>query len=423
MDEKPLKIAVIGAGVAGLTAAHLLQRKHHVTLYEKSPSLGGHANTIVIDNGPDKGTPIDTGFVVLNDRTDVNFHKLLNQLEVPVRDSDMSFGFYDEKSRLQYAGTNLNGLFAQRSRLWDPAFWHMLLEIARFRGKAKKDLALGRLEGQSLGEYLDGEGFFRGFIHDYILPMGGSLWSTSGKDMAEFPADVFVRFLDNHGLMRFTGRPKWRRIVGGSHSYVKAFLKGFKGRVKVNAPVDQVKRAGEGVSIKTKGGEENIFDKVVLAGHADEALALLAEPTEDEQRLLSRWFYQKNHVTLHTDVDVMPPLRRGWASWNYIREMDATKSEPASVTYHMNRLQGLKTQEQYFITLNRVRPIPVKYVIKELYYTNPTFTRESVETQKELPLLNGVNNTYYCGSYFGYGFHEDAVRSALAVARSFGLDL
>jgi uncharacterized protein len=423
MEEKPLNIAVIGTGAAGLTAAYILQRKHLVTLFEKNPTVGGHSNTIVIPNGPDKGIPVDTGFMVLNDRTYPTFHQLLKQLEVPVRNSDISFGYWDEKSGLQYAGTNLNGLFAQRSNLWSPAFWRMLREMGWFKVRAKKDLAGGKLEELTLGEYLMDENYSSRFIHDYIVPMGSALWSTSVREMMDFPAATFARFFENHGLLGFTGRPQWQTIVGGSQSFVKAILKTFKTMVRMSDAVEEVKRKGEQVTIRTREGKERSFDQVVMACHADEALALLAEPTEDEQRLLSAWSYQKNFTVLHTDKDVMPPLPHAWASWNYTREKETTLAQPVSMTYYMNRLQGLETREQYFVTLNRVRPIPERYIVKEIYYTHPTFTRTAVESQKELPKLNGVNQTYFCGSYFGYGFHEDAVKSAVAVAQCFGMDL
>jgi uncharacterized protein len=423
MEEKPLNIAVIGAGITGLTAAHILQRKHLVTLFEKNAYIGGHTHTIVISNGPDKGMPVDTGFMVLNDRAYPTFHQLLKQLEVPVRNSDLSFGYWDEKSGLQYAGTNLNGLFAQRSNLWSPAFWLMLREKGSFKARAKKDLEGGKLEALTLGEYLMNENYSSRFIHDYIIPMGSAIWSTSVREMMDFPADTFARFFENHGLLDFTGRPQWQTIVGGSQSCVKAILKTFKTRVRVSDAVEEVKRKGEQVTLRTREGKEQSFDKVVIACHADEALALLAEPTEDEQRLLSAWSYQKNFTVLHTDKDVMPPLPRTWASWNYTREKETTLAQPVSMTYHMNRIQGLETREQYFVTLNRVRPIPERYMVKEIYYTHPTFTRAAVESQKELPNLNGVNHTYFCGSYFGYGFHEDAVKSAVAVAQCFGMNL
>jgi predicted NAD/FAD-binding protein len=241
--------------------------------------------------------------------------------------------------------------------------------------------------------------------------------------MMDFPADTFVRSFQNQGFLGFAGRPQWQSVVGGSHAYVKAILKVFKTRVRVSEAAEEVRRKADQVTVRTREGKEQSFDKVVLACHADEALALLAEPSEEERRLLSPWSYQKSFTVLHTDPDVMPSLRRAWASLNYTRERETTLPQPVSKTYHMNRIQGLETREQYFVTLNRVRPIPERHIVKEIYFTHPTFTRPAARTWKELPNLNGVNHTYFCGSYFGDGFHEDAVQSAVAVAQCFGMDL
>src|SRR5579872_3268699 len=423
MNDTPLNIAVIGTGVAGLTAAYILQRKHKVTLFEKNANVGGHTNTIVIPSGPEKWTPVDTGFILLNDRTYPLFHQLLKQLDIPVRNCEVSFSYYDEKSGLQYSGASLNGLFAKRSNLWNSSFWMTLRERSWFNRKAKKDLAAGLLDQTTLGPYLDEEGYSKRFIQEYLLPLGSTVWSTSVKDLLDFPAEVFVEFFKNNGLLGSRDRPQWQTVAEGSHSYVRALLKVMVTRVRVKEPVEEVKRRENQVLVRTKTGKEDSFDKVVMACHADETLALLADPSEEEQRLLSPWKYQKNNVVLHTDVDVMPPLKRAWACWNYTLETDRTKSQPVSMTYHMNRLQGLETQTQYFVTLNRVRPIPQQHILKEIYYTHPTFTREAVETQLDLPQLNGVNNTYFCGSYFGYGSHEDAVKSGVAVGKCFGMDL
>jgi predicted NAD/FAD-binding protein len=422
MDDKRFNIAIIGTGAAGLTAGYILQREHLVTFFEKNAYVGGHSNTVVIPNGPDKGTPVDTGFMVLNDRTYPTFRRLLQQLRVPVRNSDATFGYWDEKSGLQYAGTGLNGLFAQRANLWSPAFWLMLRERGWFKARARKDLARGKLEPLTLGEYLREGNYSKLFIDDYLVPLGSSHWSTSVREMMDFPMETFARYFEKLGLLGFAGKPQWQTVVEGSQSYVQSILKTLKTKVRTGEAVEEVKRNAGGVVLRTREGKEESFDKVVMACHADEALALLAEPTEDERRLLSSWSYQKNFTVLHTDRDVMPPLERAWASWNYTRERETTQAQPASVTYHVNRLQGLQTREQYFVTLNRVRPIPERHVVKEIYYTHPTFTRAAVESQKELPKLNGENHTYYCGSYFGYGFHEDAVKSALDVAWHFGMD-
>lgn len=423
MGETISNIAVIGGGAAGLTAAYLLQQHYVVTLYEKNNYAGGYANTVVIPNGPDKGKPVDTGFTLLNDQTYPTFRRLLNRLGVAIRPSEFSFGYWDEKSGLQYAATGPNGFFAQRSNLWNSAFWKILREWVWFKRRAWRDMTTGKLDPLTLGEYIEQGKFSEGFSRDCLLPLGSAIWCTSVREMEQFPAAMFARVLEGLGFLGQSRRLQWQTVEGGSHNYVKAIVRTFKTRVRLGDPVEEVKRKKEQVLVRTRAGQEQAYDKVVLACHADEALGLLADPSEEEQKLLSVWNYQKNNAVLHTDRDVMPPLKNAWACWNYVRERDATLSQPVSMTYHINRLQGLESQEPYFVTLNRVRPIPERYILREMYYTNPTFTMTAVESQKELPRLNGANNTYYCGSYFGDGFHEDAVKSALAVAQCFGIDL
>ena len=423
MEDQPLKIAVVGTGVAGLTAAYLLQRRHQVTLFEKSPQVGGHTQTIVIPSGPEKWTPIDAGFTYLNDLNYPLFHRLLEKLQIPTRPSRLSFAFWDEKSGFHYALTGLNGVFAQRSNLWNASFFGMLREKSRFKNRAAKDLFAGALEGATLGDYLIDRNFSKTFIEDYLLPLGASLWTLSVREMRDFPAAAFIHRLELNGLLGGGHKVQWQTVAEGSHSYVRALIKAIAGRIRVKEGIEELVRKGEQVLLRTQGGKEEPFDKVVLACHADEALSLFPEPTEDESRLLSPWRYQKNFATLHTDTDMMPPHRRAWACWNYIRERESTASEPLPLTCHMNAIQGLDNKDQYFVTFNRVRPIPEKYVLKEMYFTNPIFTREALSTQAELPKLNGVGNTYYCGSYFGLGSHEDAVKSAVAVAQCFGMDL
>ncbi len=418
-----LNMAVIGGGVAGLTSALLLQEKHRVTLYEKNDYVGGHTNTITIADGPDAGTPVDTGFIVLNNKTYPLFNRLLRKLDCPTRDSDMSFGYYDETTRLQYAGTGWMGLFAQPGNALKPAYWRFLLEIARFCKTARADLAAGRLESLTVGQYLDGHGY-SGFAREaYILPMAGAIWSSSLKDIEGFPAEMMIRFWENHGLLSLEDRPQWQTVVGGSRRYVQSAIARIGGPVHVRADVKKIERTDAGVRVYVDGHSPELFDAVVVAAHADEALRMLSDPTADEKRLLGAWRYLPNLTHLHTDVSLMPPNRRAWASWNYRRSPAVADSSPVSVTYHMNRLQGLRTQQQYFVSLNAPRLPRDECMIREIRYTHPLYTFDSMATQKELPNLNGVNRTFYCGSYFGYGFHEDAVRSGVAVARAFGIDL
>ncbi|MCB0325666.1 MAG: FAD-dependent oxidoreductase, partial [Bdellovibrionales bacterium] len=358
-------IAVIGAGVAGIVAAHVLQRRHNVELFERNAYLGGHTNTVVIEHGPDAGTPVDTGFIVLNDKTYPNFHAFLSQLSVPVRYADMSFSYCCERTGLQYAGTTISGLFAQRKNLLSPRFLGFLADLARFAKRAVRDLQRDEIPPVTLGQYLADGGYSSAMVEEYLLPMGSAIWSSPRDEIREFPAQTFIRFFANHGLLSFKNRPLWQTVVGGSHSYVKRFAETFSGTVTLNAGILGVHRLDQGVELLFEGDRRKRYDAVVLATHADEALSLLLDPTEDEQRLLGQWRYEINHTVLHTDVSALPPNPRAWASWNYIREEGAAPSDPASVTYHMNRLQGLKTQAEYCVTLNRRKPVRVDRVLRE----------------------------------------------------------
>lgn len=422
MTGKPLGIAVVGGGVAGITAAHLLSQRHRVTLYERNDYLGGHTNTIVIPDGPDAGTPVDTGFIVLNDRTYPLLHRLLARLGVAVRYADMSFGYHCRRTGLAYSGKSVDSLFAQRRNLLRPSFWRMLAEIRRFGAEAARDLAAGGFDGRSLGRYLESGRYGREFVAHYILPMGAAIWSTPGAELLEFPAQTFARFFANHGLLSLRERPRWQTVVGGSHAYVKAFRAAFRGEPRVGAPVASVRRTEQGAVVRLADGSRRSFDRVFLAAHADESLALLEDPSPEERRLLGAWRYARNETVLHTDASILPPLRRAWASWNCLREPGAHggggRGDRLAVTYDMNNLQGLRTQEQYCVTLNR--EIDKSRIIRRFVYTHPMYTFDSVRSQEGLPSLNGKRFTYFCGSYFGYGFHEDAVRSAVSAAGELG---
>ncbi|QGR00285.1 FAD-dependent oxidoreductase [Paenibacillus psychroresistens] len=418
-----MNIAIIGGGVAGLTAAHILDRQHRITLYEKNNYVGGHTNTVVIPDGPDQGIAVDTGFIVLNNQTYPLFSRLLQQLGVAVRDSEMSFSYYNEENQFQYAGTSVNGLFAQRINLLRPAFYKMLHDITYFNKRALVDLHNGALLGLSLGQYLFRLNFSKAFIHQYLLPMGAAIWSTPASYVMEYPVESFVRFFKNHGLLSLSNRPQWQTVMGGSHSYVKAFLKQFSGEIQLNAQIASVHRDLSGVSMQMRDGSERKYDRVIMAAHADESLKLLADPSIEEQKWLGAWKYSSNHTVLHTDSSVLPPLKRAWASWNYGKEKNTGDNQPVSLTYYMNRLQGLQTHAHYCVTLNRSKPIPANQIIREFNYMHPMYSLAALDSQRKLPALNGVKNTYFCGSYFGYGFHEDAVRSAVDVTMNFGLSL
>ncbi len=421
--ESRLKIAVIGGGVAGITVSYLLQRRHSVTLHEKNDYIGGHTHTVVIEDGPDAGTPVDTGFIVFNERTYPLFIEFLSQMGVEPGKTQMSFSYYCRQTGLQYASSNFNTLFAQRFNLLNPSFWRMLLGITQLNSKTRRKLQGGTLKGLRLGDYLEQERFSRQLIELYLIPMASAIWSTPDAQMMDFPAESFFRFFENHGLLTLTDQPQWFVVAGGSHSYVKAFLKDFKGRALTNHGVKSVRRTDKGPLVRFEDGEEELYDHVVFAAHANEAYRMLADPSPDEIRLLLPWNYSINKTILHTDTSFLPQNRRAWASWNYIRERDIESKSPVMVTYHMNRLQNLSTENNYCVTLNPATPVPEEKIIKEIEYTHPTFTFDALKTQLELPELNGKNNTCFCGSYFGYGFHEDAVRSAVRVAEKFGITL
>lgn len=421
--EPRLKIAVIGAGVAGITASYLLQHQHDITLYEKNDYIGGHTHTIIIEDGPDAGTPVDTGFIVLNDRTYPLLTALFSQLGVSITETDMSFSYYCRESGLQYASSNLNTIFAQRFNLIRPSFWRLLFGIVQLNSKTRQQLHQGRLGNMTLGEYLKQERFSQVLIKDYLIPMAAAIWSTPDVTMMDFPAESFFRFFDNHGLLNVTDQPQWYFVSGGSHTYVRAFLDVFKGHVLANHRVIKVRRTDSGPVITLHDGSEEQFDCVIIAAHADEAYTMLADPTQEEILLLSPWKYTHNYTVLHTDISLLPPNRRAWASWNYLRERNVEEKSPVTVTYHMNRLQNLKTVRNYCVTLNPVKPIPREHIVREMEYTHPMYTFDALETQRNLPNFNGQKNTYFCGSYFGYGFHEDAVRSAVEVTKKFGIEL
>jgi predicted NAD/FAD-binding protein len=416
-------IAVIGSGVAGISAAWLLGQKHRVTLFEKNPKIGGHTNTIEIREGEDAGTNVDTGFIVCNDRTYENFHKLLQQLGCGVRNADMSFAYHDESSRLQYAGTNLNGLFAQRTNFFKISFWILLSQILKFMKCGRTALNSNIEIKGTLGEFLQRNRIHEVAIQHYVLPMGAAIWSAPRAKILDFPATSFLHFFENHGLLTVTDMPQWQTVIGGSHSYLKAFQEKFSGEIFRSQAVKSLRRHETKVEIYLADASVQIFDSVVIAAHADEALKLLEDPSEDERRLLGPWRYQLNQTVLHSDQKFLPLERRAWASWNYLREKNSDEDGSVTVTYHMNRLQGLKSKRDYFVTLNSTSKIREEQIIKVIDYMHPVFDAASLATQSELPILNGRRNTWYCGSYFGFGFHEDAVKSANLVGRDFGMEL
>lgn len=416
-DDSAKKIAVIGSGAAGLTTTHILQRKHHVTLFEKGDRLGGHTNTVTVPDGPDAGTPIDTGFIVMNHRNYPLLTRLFEQLDVELRDSTMSFGYHDIPSGLQYCGSGLDGLFAQRKNIISPSFLRMARDTMRFFKTAEADRHYEALNKESLGGYLRRNGFGKEFIQHHIIPMGSAIWSTPCEEMMQFPAQSFFRFFHNHGLLTVKDRPQWRTVVGGSCDYVERMKKSWtQVDIRLKAGITGIRR-DTGANIFFEGAPAEVFDEIVIATHADQALSLLLDPSEEEKESLGCWKYTKSRTLLHTDESVMPPLKKVWSSWNFRRMED----DRTCLTYHMNRLQGLETAKQYFVSLNL--PQEPEGIICAFDYEHPMYTREALASRSNLRALNGSSHTWFAGSYHGNGFHEDAVRSAVEVAKGFGMEL
>jgi predicted NAD/FAD-binding protein len=416
-----LRIAIVGAGIAGITAAYLLGKRHNVTLIERNNYVGGHTNTIVVNEDSGIEVPVDTGFIVCNPRTYPLFYKLLAEWGVSLRDSDMSFGYFCDETRLGYIGPSLREFCRQYGNFLKPAFLRMILEQRRFNRRATTDLQRGNLGDLSLGQYLDHVGASDYFRDNYLLPLSAAVWSSPDADMLQFPAQTFLRFFHNHGLLDPDRMPTWQTVVGGSHAYVRAFRSKFTGEILSNSPVRAVGRSASGVSIHFENQLTRSFDRVVMAAHADETLAMLADATDEEKKLLSAWHYHRNSAQLHTDARVVPPNRRLWASWNYRRRERNAGKTPVSVSYYMNRLQGLTSPRDYFVTLNGGESVDPRSVIYSVVYTHPAYTSKSIEAQPKLKALNGMNNTCFCGSYLGYGFHEDAVASGVAAAEKWGV--
>ena len=421
--KKSLKIAVVGCGVAGLTAAWLLGRKHDVQLFEKDDYVGGHTRTLKVPSGADAGMPVDTGFIVMNHRNYPYFTKVLDQLGVAVEDSSMTFSFYDQQTDYGYAGNNLTTLFPSISYYFKPKHLSFVWDLIRFARIGYRDLNSGFLEGQSLGKYCKKRLFGHAFLNNYLYPMGAAIWSSPIEEVHRFPAQAYLHFLENHGLLRLTNRPQWKFVKGGSRTYVEAMLKEFDHAPSCSAAPAGIRRHDDGVTLVTNKGESLEFDHVVIGAHADEALKLLIDPSKKEEKLLSPWRYQQNEVVLHTSSTHLPPDRKLWASWNFMRGPGQADGRPVSVSYYMNRLQDLQTQNNYIVTLNPSVEIPEASVINRTTLTHPLYSFESMDTQDKLRANNGKQNTWFCGSYFGYGFHEDAVRSAVEVAQGFGIEL
>jgi predicted NAD/FAD-binding protein len=412
-----MKIAIIGTGISGLTCAHLLARQHEVSVFESASWIGGHTHTVDVSvDGRDYA--VDTGFIVFNEWTYPNFIKLLGQLGVGFKPTEMSFSVRDPDSRVEYNGHSLNSLFAQRSNLFSPAFWGMLRDILRFNRECLTDLAEQRLEPTvTLGTYLSLRGYGQRFIDHYIVPMGAAIWSMSLAQMLDFPLEFFVRFFRNHGLLSVSERPQWFVVEGGSSAYVEPLTRSFRERIRLNCPVFSVVRDELGVTLCSAAGIER-FDKVVFACHSDQALALLDQPSQAEREILGAMRYADNEVVLHTDTHLLPKRRLAWASWNY--RLGGPSEQLAAVTYNMNILQGIQAPETFCVSLNQSSAIDPQQVLARFTYAHPQYSLEAVAAQARAADLLGARHSYFCGAYWGNGFHEDGVVSALRIAQAFG---
>ncbi len=399
-----------------MVAARRLSEEHDVTVFEAAPYLGGHTNTVQVQEG-ERQLSIDTGFIVFNEKTYPGFCGLLKELGVAWKESEMSFSVSNVKSGLEYNGTSTDGLFAQRLNALRPSFWRMIRDILRFYREAP--LVLESFEEITLGEFLDRGGYSRTFIEDHLIPMGAAVWSARPERMRDFPMHFLVRFFHNHGFLQVDDRPQWLVVEGGSKNYIAPLMAPLHDRVHLNTPVERIRRMAGGVELRTRSGHEQVFDRVVLATHSDQSLRLLDDATPLEQEILGAFHYQRNEAALHTDSSLMPRKKRAWASWNY--HVTAPPSDLSTVTYWMNRLQGLKAQREYFVTLNRTGDIDPSRILRTITYHHPIFTEAAVKAQKRHTEIDGVNGVHFCGAYWRYGFHEDGVQSALAVLRSFGL--
>lgn len=414
------RIAIIGTGISGLTTAYFLHQSHDITVFEANDYIGGHTNTedVTVDG---KTYPVNTGFIVFNDWTYPNFQRLMAEIGgVDDQKTAMSFSVKCEQSGLEYCGSNIGTLFAQKRNWLRPRFYRMVRDILRFNRQSIELLDSGELDPKmTLGEFFEQYGYGDWFVSKYIVPMGAAIWSSGENDMMRFPALFFIRFFKNHGLLSVKNRPQWHTLIGGSRSYVEPITAGFSDRIQLNTPVYGVRRASDGVTVRTALGEET-FDEVVFACHSDQALAILEDPTSAEQSVLGALPYADNDVVLHTDDSLLPKRRKAWAAWNY--HIPTSPQAPVSVTYDMNILQNFDDAPATFcVTLNYTGAIKEDKIIKRFNYSHPVFTPEGMVAQQRFHDISNQNRTHYCGAYWFNGFHEDGVNSALRVAADFGI--
>lgn len=424
MTHKKQKIAVVGAGISGLASAYFLQQQHDVTLFEANRYLGGHTNTVDIEIDQ-KTLVVDTGFLVFNDKTYPNLIALFAELGIESYGTDMSFGVSLDDGRLEWAGTNLDTVFAQRKNLISPSFLGMIQDILRFNRDAERNLKMSTETGISLGQLLHQQKYKASFANQYLIPMAAAIWSSSPKDILDFPARTFLRFCINHALLQVNDRPQWRTVQNGARSYVRKIAETLKD-VRLNSPVSAVKRTEQGVMVTSKGDTE-LFDQVIFATHAPDTLSMLTDASEAEYELLSKARYQANTAYLHTDISLLPRSKKVWSAWNYIGQSagaDMTGSAQTSavcVSYLLNQLQRLDTQTPVIVTLNPIYEPQPESVFAKFEYAHPVFDQKAIDTQRDLSQIQGKNKAWFAGAWTGYGFHEDGLKSALRVVKHFDL--
>lgn len=415
------QIAVIGTGIAGLASAWLLAKHHQVSLIERNDYIGGHTHTMVVEEDG-RQIPVDTGFIVYNEANYPLLVRLFEHLGVATQFSDMSFAASIGPGEIEYSGDSLATLFAQPGNLLRPSFLGMLADIVKFNRRCRQLLDCAGFANQSVGEFLQRERLGAAFRDHYLLPMAAAIWSCPTRTMLDFPIASLAHFFNNHGLIRLLERPLWRTVTGGSHSYVQRMLQDLGAEAVIQEAAVQVRHADTGIEVQLASGAVRRFDAVVLACHADDALALLASPSDAQRHLLGRFRYQPNQTFLHTDTALMPRRRKTWSSWNYLAERQQDGHQAVSVTYWMNRLQGLQTRQDYLVSLNPLQPPAPETRIAEMVYHHPVFDQAAMDAQRDLHQLQGEGGLWFCGSYFGYGFHEDALRSAVEMVYRLGVD-
>lgn len=408
-----MDIAVIGSGISGLACAHYISGEHRVHVFEAHRHIGGHTATVDVELGT-RRYAIDTGFIVFNDWTYPGFISLMDELGVSSKPTTMGFSVHDRERGLEYAGSGLGALFAQKRNLFSPRFLAMVRDILKFNRSAVSDLDAGRISADAtLGDYLDEKGYSDGFRQDYLVPMASAIWSADWDSIEAFPLHFFLRFFRNHGLLSITDRPQWRVIEGGSREYLRPLCQRFESRIHTDCPVAGIQRGEDAVMLHFADGESRSFDQVVIATHSDQALAMLGDAAPAEREILGALPYQANEVVLHTDTRLLPTRPVTWSSWNYRLGVDEGR---AVVTYNMNILQGLTAPETFCVTLNHSSAINPNKILGRFRYDHPVFSREGIAAQERWDEINGARRTWYCGAYWGNGFHEDGVVSARRVA-------